>query len=48
MNYQLESKTIKLRLVEIDDAEYILSLRKNEKYNKYLSKVSSTLEDQIE
>ncbi|MDY3694514.1 MAG: GNAT family N-acetyltransferase [Proteus mirabilis] len=48
MSYKLESKTIKLRLVEIDDAEYILSLRKNEKYNKHLSKASNTLDDQIE
>lgn len=43
---ELKSKSIKLRFVEIDDAEYILSLRKNEKYNKHLSKVTTGIKEQ--
>lgn len=39
----LESKTIRLRLVDIDDAEFILSLRLDDNYNKYLSGVSPSL-----
>ena len=35
------------RLVELEDAEFILSLRNDEKLSKYLSKTSSELEDQI-
>lgn len=48
MNPELKSKSIKLRFVEIDDAEYILSLRKNEQYNKHLSKVTTGLKEQID
>ncbi len=42
----LESKTIRLRLVEINDAEFILSLRLNEKYNNFISKVNDDIEGQ--
>lgn len=42
----LDMKTVRLRLVEENDAEFILSLRLNEKYNKFLSLVSSEIEDQ--
>ena len=42
----LDMKTIRLRLVEENDAEFILSLRLDEKYNKFLSSVSSEIEDQ--
>lgn len=45
---QLQAKTIRLRLVTEDDAEFILSLRKDERYNKFLSTVSSDLTAQIE
>ncbi|HCG8278609.1 TPA: GNAT family N-acetyltransferase [Vibrio parahaemolyticus] len=42
----LESKTIRIRFVEVSDAEFILSLRTDDKYNKYLSKVESDVEQQ--
>ena len=42
----LESKTVRLRLVEESDASFILSLRLDERYNQFLSKVSSDLESQ--
>ena len=42
----LDMKTIRLSLVEENDAEFILSLRLDEKYNKFLSSVSSEIEDQ--
>ena len=42
----LESKTIRLRFVEENDAEFILKLRLDEKYNKYLSSVSSDVNAQ--
>lgn len=37
---KLEAKSINLRLVDIDDAEFILGLRLDDHYNKYLSAVS--------
>lgn len=43
---KLESKTIRLRLVEESDAEFILSLRTDNRYNNFLSKVSSDLQAQ--
>lgn len=43
---QLESKTIRLRLVEEADAEFILQLRLDEKYNQFLSSVSPDLQSQ--
>ena len=41
-------KTIRLRLVEENDAKFILDLRLDEKYNKFLSSVSSDIEKQKE
>ena len=35
------------RLVELNDAEFILSLRNNEKLSRYISKTSNNLQDQI-
>ncbi|EJF7711642.1 GNAT family N-acetyltransferase, partial [Providencia rettgeri] len=48
MKHQLYSKTISLRLVNESDAGYILSLRKNNQYNKYLSSVNINLQEQID
>ncbi len=42
----LESKTIRLRLVEETDAEFILKLRLDEKYNQFLSSVNPDLQSQ--
>ena len=42
----LISKTIKLRLIEEDDAEFVLSLRTDDKYNKFISSVSPDVEAQ--
>ncbi|RUT67233.1 N-acetyltransferase [Morganella morganii] len=46
--YQLQAKTIRLRFVEIDDAQFILSLRNDDNYNKYLSKTSTDIQQQKE
>lgn len=35
----LQSKTIRLRLINEDDAEFILGLRLDNKYNKFLSEI---------
>jgi len=43
----LTSKTVKLRLVEESDAEFIVGLRIDEKYNKHLSAVTGDVEVQI-
>lgn len=42
----LKSKTISLRLVEPSDAEFILSLRLDQRYNNFLSSVRNDLEEQ--
>jgi RimJ/RimL family protein N-acetyltransferase len=42
----LEMKTVRLRLVEESDAEFILKLRTDKKYNKFLSPVTPDLEGQ--
>lgn len=42
----LESKTIRLRLIEVPDAEFVLSLRLDSRYNKFLSTVSSDIDGQ--
>jgi RimJ/RimL family protein N-acetyltransferase len=42
----LESKTIRIRLVEENDAPFILSLRLDDNYNKFLSKVDADLDAQ--
>lgn len=43
----LTSKTVKLRLVEESDAEFIVGLRVDEKYNKHLSAVTADVEAQV-
>ncbi|MEG0869410.1 MAG: GNAT family N-acetyltransferase [Hafnia sp.] len=43
---KVESKTIRLRLVEEADAEFILSLRLDAKYNRFLSAVNADVEAQ--
>lgn len=45
---ELKSSTIQLRLADELDAEFILSLRTNESYNKYLSKTEDDLVKQRE
>lgn len=45
---ELKSKTVRLRLVEQDDAEFILSLRLDPKYNRFLSGVTNDLVAQKE
>ncbi|MDR6956350.1 RimJ/RimL family protein N-acetyltransferase [Pseudomonas brassicacearum] len=42
----LQHSTIALRLVEVKDAQFILNLRLDNKYNKFLSGVSPDLESQ--
>lgn len=42
----LESNTVRLRLVEESDAEFILKLRLDKKYNQFLSSVSPNLQSQ--
>jgi RimJ/RimL family protein N-acetyltransferase len=42
----LESKTIRLRLIEVSDAEFVLSLRLDARYNQFLSTVSSDINGQ--
>lgn len=44
----LKAKTIKFRLAELDDANFIYSLRINKKLNEHISKVSGTEEQQRE
>lgn len=44
----LISKTITMRLIDVSDAKFILDLRLDDKYNKFLSKVDSSLESQIQ
>lgn len=43
----LTSKTVRLRLVEESDAEFILGLRTDEKYNKHLSAVTGDVDAQV-
>ena len=45
---KLESKTIRMRLVEEDDAKFILMLRLDSKYNKFLSGVVDDLKAQVD
>lgn len=42
----LTMKTVRIRLVEERDAEFILNLRLDEKYNNFLSKVEDDIEAQ--
>ncbi len=40
----LKGKNINLKTVEIEDAEFIFSMRQNESKTKFLSKVSGDIE----
>jgi RimJ/RimL family protein N-acetyltransferase len=42
----INSKTIKMRYVEESDAEFILKLRLDERYNQFLSQVNADLDSQ--
>lgn len=42
----LTSKSVRMRLVEATDAEFILSLRLDERYNSFISKVDNDVESQ--
>jgi RimJ/RimL family protein N-acetyltransferase len=42
----LKSKTISMRLIEESDAEFVLSLRLDPRYNNFLSKVEANLDGQ--
>ena len=45
-NFDLKASSIYLRLVTEDDAEFICSLRSNDKLNTYISKSSADVESQ--
>lgn len=45
---KLESKSVRLRYVEIEDAEFIIKLRLDEKYNAFISNTSSDVSAQRE
>lgn len=47
INNYTKGRTINLKLVEETDAEFLFKLRINKKLNKYLSKIDSSVEDQI-
>ena len=47
MNIKMEKYNLKLRLVDITDAEFIFKLRTNKKLGLFLSKTSLKLADQI-
>ncbi|WP_288077677.1 GNAT family N-acetyltransferase [Pseudomonas sp.] len=44
----LQSKTVKLRLIEEQDAEFVLKLRLDDRYNQFLSSVDPSVEAQKE
>ena len=44
----LQSKTVKLRLIEEQDAEFVLKLRLDDRYNQFLSSVNPSVEAQKE
>ncbi|WP_313451108.1 GNAT family N-acetyltransferase [Pseudomonas rhodesiae] len=44
----LKSKTVKLRLIEEQDAEFVLKLRLDDRYNQFLSSVNPSVEAQQE
>ena len=47
MNFEINKYNLRLRLVELQDADFILNLRTNQKLNQYLSNTSLELSDQI-
>ena len=46
-NINIIGQSLKLRMVNINDAEFILKLRSNPKLNKYIHSGANTLDDQI-
>jgi len=46
MAFRLESNSIRMRFVEEKDAEFILSLRLDPKYNSFISKVNNDVVEQ--
>ncbi len=48
MSLIIEGKNINLREINIDDAEFLLSLRISPLYNKYLNKTGNDIDKQIE
>jgi len=44
---ELEARTIRLRLVDINDAEFILRLRRDDRYNRFLTQVSDDIAAQV-
>lgn len=44
--YKLSGEKVKLRLVEVKDAQFILSLRQNPSLSKYISSTNITIEQQ--
>lgn len=45
---RISSKTVSIRYVEETDAEFILSLRLDDRYNQFLSKVTDDVQSQID
>ncbi|NMP16498.1 GNAT family N-acetyltransferase [Thalassotalea sp. Y01] len=45
---QLEAKTVRMRLVNVEDAAFILELRLDSRFNRHLSQVSSNLDEQVD
>ena len=43
----LEKKKLEFKLVNIEDAEFILDIRKNPKLNRYISETSITVKEQV-
>ncbi|MCJ2367251.1 GNAT family N-acetyltransferase, partial [Aeromonas dhakensis] len=43
---EFKAKTISVRLIDVGDAEFILSLRTDGRLNRHLSQTSSSLEQQ--
>lgn len=43
----LEGRTIRLRLVDISDAGFILKLRQDDRYNRFLSQVRDDIDAQV-
>lgn len=48
MSIELRSETISMRLIEEEDAEFVLGLRLDPRYNQHLSLVDNNLQKQIQ
>lgn len=48
MSIELKSRTITMRLIEEEDALFVLGLRLDSRYNKYLSQVENDLQKQVQ